>query len=207
MIESLSLFNIAIAIVSLILAMTLHEAVHAYTGYLLGDDTAKEQGRVTLNPIKHIDPFSTILLPVITLIVFSLPILAAKPVPFNPARVKFEEFGAAMIAFAGPLTNLILAIIAGFILKIFQGSLGEEMIVVFTLFIFINIALFVFNMIPIPPLDGSRVLYAFAPEPLQDFMASLERIGIFIVFTLVLFVPAFFQFIIDLNQKVLNIIL
>jgi len=106
MIDSLSLSNLLTVLVVLVISITLHEAVHAYMGYFLGDDTAKEEGRISLNPIRHIDPLTTIVLPIITLLIFKVPILAAKPVPFNPERVKYEEFGAAMIAAAGPLTNL-----------------------------------------------------------------------------------------------------
>lgn len=106
MIENLDAATLAIIFGSLVVAITIHEAMHAFTSHWLGDDTAQKEGRITLNPIKHVDPFGTILLPLITLIIFKVPLLAAKPVPFNPARVKYEEFGAAMIAAAGPLTNL-----------------------------------------------------------------------------------------------------
>src|SRR5687768_7485872 len=96
----------------ILISMTLHEAMHAFVGYWLGDDTAKLEGRLTLNPIKHIDPFLTIVLP-LTLAIIGAPIFGgAKPVPFNPARVRYDEWGAALIAIAGPLTNLLIAFIA-----------------------------------------------------------------------------------------------
>lgn len=104
-----TLFVAVVAIAAILVSMTLHEAMHAYTSYWLGDDTAKLQGRLSLNPIKHIDPLLTIALPVL-LALSGAPIFgAAKPVPFNPFRVRFQEFGAALVGLAGPLTNLVLA--------------------------------------------------------------------------------------------------
>jgi Zn-dependent protease len=199
---SLNLTGIIVVIVCLIISITLHEMMHAYVGLKLGDTTAQEQGRISLNPLNHVDPFATILLPIITLVLFHAPILAAKPVPFNPARVKFEEFGAAMIAAAGPLTNLVLAALGGLIAHAFGGD--TAMASILTTFVAINVALFVFNLIPIPPLDGSRVLFALAPEALQDMMAQLEQVGIFIIFALVLFVPAFSNALLNIIQSLTN---
>ncbi len=190
----------------LVISITIHEMVHAYTGFVLGDDTAKHHGRITLNPIKHIDPFFTVILPIITLLVFKVPLLAAKPVPFNPARVRYGEFGSAIIAIAGPISNLVLASFAGLIIKIFEGSLGATLIQVLMLFVIINIGLFVFNMIPIPPLDGSRLLYAFAPEPVQNFMASLENFGVFLIFGLILMAPGAFNFISNINNVLFHLL-
>lgn len=188
----------------LLVSMSIHEAMHAYTGLKLGDDTAAEEGRVSLNPLKHIDPFMTIILPAITIITFGVPILAAKPVPFNPDRVKWDEFGAALIAAAGPLSNLALAVIGALVYRYFAvDGLG---LVILNTFIVLNIALFVFNMLPIPPLDGSRVLYAFAPEPLQRLLASIEPYGLFIVFGLVLF-GGFGDIIVGLNETIRSFLL
>lgn len=169
----------------LLVSMSVHEAMHAYAGLKLGDTTASEQGRVSLNPLRHIDPFMTVLLPAITIIAFGVPILAARPVPFNPDRVKWDEFGAAIIAAAGPVSNLVLAVIGAFLLR--GLGLSDSIQHILTLFVTLNIALFIFNILPIPPLDGSRVLFAFAPEPLQRLMAQIEPYGLFIVFGLVLF--------------------
>ena len=173
-------------------------------GYFLGDDTAKEEGRISLNPIRHIDPLTTIVLPIITLLIFKVPILAAKPVPFNPERVKYEEFGAAMIAAAGPLTNLLLAVVGSVVLMLGKGAMTADLLQIVGIFVIINVGLFVFNMLPVPPLDGSRVLYAFSPEPLQKLLASLEQFGLFIVIALVLAAPTL---IVELNNKVLSLLL
>lgn len=185
MLGNLSFTDIVFLIIGILIAMAVHEATHAYVGLKLGDDTAAEQGRVSLNPLKHIDPFVTVILPIITLVLFHAPILAAKPVPFNPERVKFEEFGAALIAVAGPVSNFVLAVIAAFLVRaLAPGSLVEQFMADFLV---LNVSLMIFNLIPIPPLDGSRVLYAFAPEPLQRFMATIEPFGFFIIFALVLY--------------------
>ena len=207
MLGSLDFVTFIIIFVVLVIAITIHEAMHAFTSHWLGDDTAHLEGRISLNPVRHVDPVGTVLLPLITLVLFQAPLLAAKPVPFNPSKVKFEEFGAALVALVGPLTNLAMAILGAAIINIFQGSLGLDLLRIVSIFVTINIALFVFNMIPIPPLDGSRVLYACAPEPVQNLMAQLEQIGIIIVFALVLGVPAFRDLLYDLNGQVLQLLI
>ncbi|MDZ7785776.1 MAG: site-2 protease family protein [Candidatus Saccharibacteria bacterium] len=167
-----------IAIACILVSMTLHEAMHAYSSYWLGDDTAKLQGRLSLNPLKHIDPILTIAIPAL-LALSGGPIFgAARPVPFNPFRVKFEEFGAALVGIAGPLTNLVLALAGAGILRLFIGDMSQTVINVFVIFIQVNIGFFVFNMIPFPPLDGSRVFYAVAPEPVQNVMRTIESFGL-----------------------------
>lgn len=176
--------------------MTLHEAMHAFVGYWLGDDTAKLQGRLTLNPIKHIDPFLTIILP-LGLALVSAPIFGgAKPVPFNPHNVRWGEWGAALIALAGPFTNLFIAFLAfgvattaGINVADFRyTSIGDT---IATLAVIVNIGFFVFNSLPIPPLDGSRFIYALAPEFIRRGMEYIERFGIIFVFVLVLVASPF----------------
>jgi Zn-dependent protease len=177
---------IAIVLVVILFSMTLHELMHGFVAYWLGDSTAKQQGRLSLNPIKHIDLFMTIILPII-LAVSGLPIFGgAKPVPFNPLNVKWGEWGAALVALAGPFTNFIIAFISFGVWVLIgtpvHGIVGQ----IFTLLIYVNLGFFVFNMIPIPPLDGSRVLYALAPEFIKRVMEMIERYGIIVVFAIIL---------------------
>jgi Zn-dependent protease len=204
MIESIDGLSVVTIILTLIISITIHEAVHAYVGYFLGDDTAKLEGRISLNPFRHIDLFSTIILPVITFLIFKIPLLAAKPVPFNPNRVRYGEFGSAMIAVAGPVSNLLLATFAAGVLALFKGGLSVDLIQVLVIFMVVNIGLFVFNMIPIPPLDGSRLLYAFAPETVQRFMGALENFGVFLIFGLIIAAPQMFEFVRNLNNTIFN---
>ena len=189
---SAQIVHIGIVLGVILLSMTLHEAMHAFMGYFLGDDTAKAQGRLTLNPIKHIDPFMTILLPVILALTPGAPIFGgAKPVPFNPNRVRYGDWGAALVAIAGPLTNFLIAFLA-FGVGVLSGvitSQGVEATLlgqIIMLTMSVNLGFFVFNMLPIPPLDGSRVLYAFAPETVRRGMEMIERYGVMVVFAIVL---------------------
>lgn len=182
---------IVIVILVILFSMTLHEAMHAFMGYWLGDDTARREGRLTLNPIKHIDPFLTILLPVM-LAVIGAPIFGgAKPVPFNPHSLRWGEWGVALVALAGPLTNLLIAFTA-FGVGVLSGVITTEGVlatlygqIIFT-FIMVNLGFFVFNMLPIPPLDGSRVIYTLAPDFVRRGMEAIERFGIVVVFAVVL---------------------
>ena len=185
------IFSLAVILGVILISMTLHEAMHGFVAYWLGDDTAKQQGRLTLNPIKHIDPFLTILLPLV-LAAAGAPIFGgAKPVPFNPDRVRYDEWGAALVALAGPLTNLLLAFVTfgiaallGFNVAGFHYSTVVEMILTYG--VLVNLGFFVFNMIPIPPLDGSRVLYALAPDFVRRGMEFIEQYGLIFIFAIVL---------------------
>lgn len=187
----MSVVSIVMIFTIILLSMTIHEAMHAFMGYFLGDNTAKIEGRLTLNPLKHIDPFMTILLP-LTMALLGGPVFGgAKPVPFNPNRVRYGEWGAAMIALAGPLTNLFIAFLAfgigalmgvvsngGLVASSFLGS-------VIAMTVSVNLGFFVFNMLPVPPLDGSRLLYALAPESARRLMEQIEQYGTLVVFLLV----------------------
>ncbi|MDX2776282.1 site-2 protease family protein [Streptomyces caniscabiei] len=204
---------IAIVLGVVLLSMTLHEAMHAFVGYWLGDDTAKLQGRLSLNPVKHIDPFLTLILP-ITLAVLGGPIFGgAKPVPFNPNRIRYDEWGAALVAIAGPLTNLVLAFVMFAVFVVAgmpqSGFLAQILYAAVT----VNLGFFIFNILPIPPLDGSRVLYALAPDFVRRGMEAVEQFGIFFIFAVVLlagpllstFMSASIQFFLELFSRLLGV--
>lgn len=186
MLADINFLQLGIVLGVILLSMTLHEAMHGFVAYYLGDDTAKREGRLTLNPIKHIDPFLTILLPLMLAIVGAPIFGGAKPVPFNPDRVRYDEWGAAFVALAGPLTNFLLAFVF-FGVYALLGAPGEGIAAqILVIAVTVNLGFFVFNMIPIPPLDGSRVLYALAPEFVRRGMEMIERYGIIFVFVIVL---------------------
>jgi Zn-dependent protease len=187
--------------------MGFHEAVHAFVSHWLGDTTAKNEGRLTLNPLKHVDLYTTILLPLLMILIHVPPIFIAKPVPFNPEKVKYGDFGVALIGLSGPITNFVLALIGSIIIKIF-GSGMPNITIYLLLFVEINILFFIFNLIPIPPLDGSRVLYAFAPDSLQKIMRRIESFGfISILIVFVLLFQVLWPVISYLDSAVYNLLL
>ena len=162
---------ILVTIVVVLLSVTLHEAMHAYASNWLGDDTAMHSGRLTLNPFAHLDPFLSFLMPV-GLAILGLPIFGgAKPVPFNPLRL--------------PLTNLVLAVVSGVWLRVIEIP-NDTVLFTLQLFVQVNLGFFVFNMLPIPPLDGSRILYALSPPSFRQILESIERNGVVLVFMIVI---------------------
>lgn len=198
---SIDFMYIAIVLVIVFSSMVLHELMHGMVAYWLGDDTAKENGRLTLNPIRHIDPFMTILLPVILAALSSFmpgtPIFGgAKPVPFRPDRLKGGEWGAALVGIAGPITNLLLAFLF-FLIAHMTGNIividGATFFAAGNAFsdflaagVMVNLGFFAFNILPIPPLDGSRLLYAVAPPSVQRFLQGIENLGVLVIFSIVL---------------------
>lgn len=177
---------IIVVIGVVLVSMTLHEAMHGFMAYFLGDDTAKLQGRLTLNPIKHIDPFLTLLLPVMLALIGAPVFGGAKPVPFNPARVRYDEWGSALVAIAGPLTNLLLAFVLFGIYAVVGAPESGLLALILMTGVLVNLGFFIFNVIPIPPLDGSRVLYALAPDFVRRGMEVMEQFGLIFIFAIVL---------------------
>ena len=169
---------------ALLIAITVHEFSHGFSAHLLGDDTAKEEGRLTLNPTAHLDLFGSLML---VLVGFGW----AKPVPINPARVGRGNLGQFLVSFAGVLSNITIAVLCAVVLKIliaFGGLDQMNFLVKFLAFlIYIDLALFVFNLLPIAPLDGYRVFESIAPKAFRAYAPFLERWGFFILLFLVFF--------------------
>lgn len=186
----MNILTIVIVLIIVVGSVILHELSHGLVAYWLGDRTAKDAGRLTLNPIKHIDPIMSILVPVLLYILHAPVFGGAKPVPINTRNLKWGEWGMALVAVAGPLTNFLLSFIF-FLIGHFSGALyGPESDItsfVFQEIVFINLGFMIFNLIPIPPLDGSRVLYAVSPDSFRKILEQAERYGIIIVYCLIFF--------------------
>jgi Zn-dependent protease len=187
MIIPVDILSLIIVFILVILSISFHEASHAYASNWLGDNTAKNAGRLTLNPLKHIDVLFTIIVPVV-LAIFNLPIIgAAKPVPYNKNNLKYGNVGVALVAIAGPVVNFILSFVfyvIYFILSTRVSWLGSA----FYYASISNICLFLFNLIPIPPLDGSRVLYLVMPDFIRNFFDSVEQKGLSFIFIVFLYI-------------------
>lgn len=182
--------SIVIVLGVLLFSLCVHEAAHAAMAYACGDDTAKLQGRLTLNPLAHIDPLGTIILPIIMLTMTGFMFGWAKPVPFNAAKLNNIRRDPVLIAMAGPVSNLMLALLFMFIGRLFFMAVGgpsEVPPLVFTLFfsmILLNLILMLFNLIPVPPLDGHHVLNYFLPPEGQRMMQKIGPFGILIAILL-----------------------
>jgi Zn-dependent protease len=187
------LYSVSVWVLPVLIAITFHEAAHGFVARRLGDDTAHRMGRVTFNPLKHIDPFGTILLPALLLLIRS-PILFgyAKPVPVNFARLNNPRRDMVWVAAAGPGTNLFLATISTWLLRfvhLLPPALAEWAAQVLAASLLINVILGVFNMLPLPPLDGGRVAVGLLPDSLARPLARLERWGFLIIIGALLFLP------------------
>ncbi|MSU45421.1 MAG: site-2 protease family protein [Candidatus Zambryskibacteria bacterium] len=177
----LIIFQVIIFIFSVI----IHEVAHGYAAYLQGDNTAKFAGRLTLNPIPHIDVMGSIIIPGL-LMLASSPIVFgwAKPVPFNPYNLRNQRWGEAMVAAAGPLSNIFIALFFGIMLS---SSFFPALEAPFLYIVFINLVLAIFNLVPIPPLDGSKILFSILPYHMQGVREFLERNGLYILLFFIFF--------------------
>lgn len=187
----------------LIFSVILHELAHGYAAFSLGDLTAKYEGRLTFNPLKHLDPFGSVILPLL-LYITHVPVLIgwAKPVPINPYNFRDQKWGELKVALAGPATNFLIAVIFGLILRfaLITGPIVEF----FWMIIQLNLVLTFFNLVPIPPLDGSWILFNFFPEKLFKVKMFLQQYGIAIlVFFLFFGGPTIIEYFVNLFSRII----
>lgn len=176
-------------LVILILSVMVHEVMHGYTAYFLGDMTAKNAKRLNFNPLNHLDPFGSVILPLLLYVATAGTFVIgwAKPVPYNPMNLKNPKSGAGIIAAAGPVSNFAIAIFAALLLKLDLALGGLVQPIFLQIVIILNLSLMVFNLVPIPPLDGSKVLFALLPSRYSGLQYTLERYGLWILLVFIFF--------------------
>ena len=177
--------TIVATLVAFVVAITIHEFSHAWSALMLGDTTAQQQGRVTLNPLSHLDPLGSIGL--LALVFLGFGIGWGRPVPINPSRLKWHQRGMAITSLAGPFSNIVLA--ALFVIPLRFGGLhaGSSAYILLRQLVLVNILLAAFNFIPIPPLDGSKILVGLLPRFWLPYLAPIERYGVMILLAMILF--------------------
>ena len=207
---NITLYDLSVWVLPLVVAITFHEAAHGFVAHRLGDDTAYKLGRVSFNPIRHIDPFGTLIMPAILLLSHA-PFLFgyAKPVPVNFRALNNPRIGMVLVALAGPATNIVLALVAAaalHLVDLMPANAAQWTFDNLKNALVINVILAIFNMMPIPPLDGGRVAVGLLPRPLALPLARLEPFGMLILIAVLILLPlAGSQF--GLNLDVISAIL
>lgn len=187
----------------LILSVIAHEVAHGYMALSLGDPTARLSGRLTLNPAKHFDPIGSFVVPLFSILFFKVPFGWAKPVPYNPYNLRNQRWGEALVAAAGPLTNLLIALIFGVITRLAAPYISEAMQSMLVAIVDINLALMVFNLVPIPPLDGFKVFTAFLSARHAKFVYFMEHQGIVILLIFVFFLSSYISPVINFLHNII----
>ncbi|MCK5044918.1 site-2 protease family protein [Candidatus Parcubacteria bacterium] len=176
----MELLTVIFPLIILLFSVIIHEVAHGSVAEQLGDPTAKYAGRLTLNPLKHLDPFGSVILPLILFLLQSPFLIGwAKPVPVNPYNFKDQKWGGLKVAIAGPMANLTLALFFGLLLRFIE--LPTAIFGLFSIIVILNFLLAIFNLIPIPPLDGSHILFAFLPDSMENVKMFLRQYGFFIL--------------------------
>lgn len=194
-------FAIIITVAILIMSIVLHELSHGYVAELLGDPTPRLQGRLTVNPIRHLELFGSVIVPILTSFT-GFTFGWAKPVQWNPYNIKNRRVGEFLISIAGPLANILLATVFGLVIRFGVGEFPQSFIAISAYIVMINITLAVFNLIPIPPLDGSKVLFSLLPPHLAHIRTGIEQYSIFLVLLLIVFLWQFVEPIIPFFFKI-----
>ena len=181
-------------ILILIFSVVIHEVSHGFMAHSLGDNTAERAGRLTLNPLKHLEWFGSFILPVMSYFLGGFIIGWAKPVPYNPYNLRDQRWGEAKVAIAGPLSNICIALFFGLLVRFgVLAHFGDAFVYIAEMIVFINLILATFNLVPVPPLDGSKILFSIFPNSMQDARTFLERNSLYIM---ILFIFFLWQFII-----------
>ncbi|MFA4941871.1 MAG: site-2 protease family protein [Patescibacteria group bacterium] len=180
--------EIIFSLIVILFSAIIHEYMHGWMADRLGDPTAKDLGRLTLNPVAHIDLWGSIILPALIYIFTAGGLIFgyAKPVPFNPYNLRDQKYGSAKVALAGPMANLITALFFGLLLR-FLGFGNQDLAILLAIIVRINLVLMIFNLLPIPPLDGSKVIMPFLPYSWQEKMIKMEQYGIILVLIFIMF--------------------
>lgn len=184
--------DIVFQIIILIFSVVIHEVSHGFMAHFLGDNTAKYQGRLNLNPFNHLELFGSFILPVVTYLSGGIVIGWAKPVPFNPYNLRDQKWGEAKVALAGPLSNLFIALFFGLLIRFgFAMQFGTDFVYVSSVIVLINLVLATFNMVPIPPLDGSKILFSLLPYNMNYVREFLERNSLYLMLIFIFFLWKF----------------
>ena len=173
------------SLIILIFSVIIHEVSHGYAALFLGDRTAQDQGRLTLNPLKHIDPIGSIIFPALSMLLGGFVFGWAKPVPFNPYNLRNRKWGEAIVAIAGPASNFLIAIVFGLTLRFSAALAASAAAGLLATIVIVNLMLGTFNLIPIPPLDGSRILFTLLPQKLEKIHRIFDRYGLIIIILLI----------------------
>lgn len=197
--------DFAFQIAILIMSVVVHEVSHGYAASLLGDETARYEGRLTLNPAKHLDPVGSFVVPAVAYFLGGFIFGWAKPVPYNPYNLRPGRWSEAIVAGAGPLSNISIALIFGFILRsgVTLGWANEAFVEISAIVIFVNLVLALFNLVPIPPLDGSKLFFALFPQSLPQLREFFERFGLVLVLFFIFFL---WQYLIPMVIRIFTLI-
>lgn len=185
-------FSLIFSIAVLIISVIAHELSHGYAAEALGDPTARLAGRLTLNPFKHLDPVGSVLVPTLSFYLGGFIFGWAKPVPYNPYNLRGGQYAEAFVASAGVLTNIFLAVFFGLILRFASMGLPVSFVELLSTIVIINLILAIFNLVPIPPLDGSKLLFALLPSHSREVDRLLERFGLLFLILFIFFLWRFF---------------